>query len=475
MQSGWRKGNYRNKILIMLMLAGMIACTGSHEPGSEVKITSLRGKAYQATLPAITIQYRPKEFFSSSGLSDAQFAEMLRQQPQFARSIEQITAWKASSLILGALRLSDMSSASVQDIKILGHKDGADGIVSLQYTANLVVIAEEKEAAKLSVTDFWMFTNITHAAELAFYEGHKSCFDPEIENAKRTHPMDFADTIFYYFNPGLNGCDLASFGDSMQKVRATFQYSAENVVADKYPEYNLVWQDHRLSATLMFTPVDGYSDTDPGAQNYLEMIALLKQRFGAPAPESSLPDALNGATPRPTAAPQATLVFHTQDGRELDFHLLYFSWGDSVSASVIAQIGPLAGDSDYVSYNGHAGYGMNIEAVEQLVGRKDKGYQIFFANGCSTFSYLGQGVFHPALSSSTAAVVAKKNIDVVSNLTETFFTEMPITNMVLIDALIAGNDSYRQILQNVDKTVPSAYNAHVVVRGEEDNLFVPGR
>jgi hypothetical protein len=74
-----------------------------------------------------------------------------------------------------------------------------------------------------------------------------------------------------------------------------------------------------------------------------------------------------------------------------------------------------------------------------------------------------------------AAPSGKKNVDLISNLIETYFVDMPRANMVFIDALIEGKATYFDILKKFEGIVPNDRNAHVVIRGEEDNIFNPGQ
>ena len=67
----------------------------------------------------------------------------------------------------------------------------------------------------------------------------------------------------------------------------------------------------------------------------------------------------------------------------------------------------------------------------------------------------------------------RRDVDRIANLTSAYFNQMPLTNMIFIDALVDAKLPYLDILKSIDAKIPSDVNAHVVVRGEEDNLFVP--
>ncbi len=469
-------GNHNIKSLFMAMFI-LAACSDPQNSNSDVKITSMRGKAYTAEISGINVIYNPTDSFKTDGMSEEQLRESLASNPTMLNEMDNVAAWMSASLMIGVMRLNNGSSFTVQDIVIANRRQLEAFQVSFEYSATLQIVAKDGEIPQLGAKEFLVMRNQTKQAKEAFYQGNKGCFTSEVDHLRVSLPEDFMNMMFYYFNPELPQCDAKNFGDQIQKLSVQFKLSEENPATPKYPEYQEVWRDRQLTAAFMFTPVSDFTNQDDGGRNYVNMIKLLINRFGQPK-SSTIDASLLGQTPTPAEHPESKITFDLADGRTLTFNMLYYSWGNQDDSKTQQKIADYSAVADFISYNGHAGYGMNIEKFEQLIQPKDNHYQMFFANGCSTFGYLGRAFFKNTLTpatTTTTATPAKKNVDLISNLTSTYFSQMPATNMAFIDALIEGKQSYLEILQKIEQLVPEEDNSHVVIRGEDDNLFIPGK
>ena len=122
-------------------------------------------------------------------------------------------------------------------------------------------------------------------------------------------------------------------------------------------------------------------------------------------------------------------------------------------------------DSDYVSYNGHAGYGTNIRNLVEWAGidQSDR-YRVFYANGCWTYQYWAESGEDSLL-------------DVVANIRPSYFVLMARQNIIVLEGLVSQTQSYQDILDKVDQdrgiNRNEEYNPHMIISGEDNNRFRP--
>ena len=117
-------------------------------------------------------------------------------------------------------------------------------------------------------------------------------------------------------------------------------------------------------------------------------------------------------------------------------------------------------------YNGHAGMGDNVEALARLAEFTRGHYQIFFVNGCDTFTYANESLFE-AHSRANPGSEPSKYMDILSNSMSNYFGWMANESFILIDALTERKNTYREILERFDP------RQRPISDGEEDNAW-PG-
>src|SRR5262249_26321342 len=125
--------------------------------------------------------------------------------------------------------------------------------------------------------------------------------------------------------------------------------------------------------------------------------------------------------------------------------------------------------ADMILYNGHAGLGANVRALQQKGQFFPGTYQIVMMNGCDTFAYVDDTMQKTRALLNPSDPTGSKYLDVIANAMPAYFNSLPDTAMALIRALadLSSPMSYDQILAEID---PAQV---VVVTGEEDNVFTP--
>jgi hypothetical protein len=126
--------------------------------------------------------------------------------------------------------------------------------------------------------------------------------------------------------------------------------------------------------------------------------------------------------------------------------------------------------ADMIVYNGHAGLGSNIAALQQMGNFFPGKYQIAFLDGCDSFAYLDDTLAKRRAALNPDDPSGTKYLDIVTNAMPAYFDNMPTATMALFNALLddAHPKTYQAIMQNISPD-------HVVMAtNEEDNVYTPG-
>lgn len=261
---------------------------------------------------------------------------------------------------------------------------------------------------------------------------------------------------WYHYRPKAYGCSISAADAMTVTARATV--SRENTVA-KYPEYHKVWEDSALTVLSVFGKYEEGATTSADAG-----IAAYEQ----------FQRAVRAAFPSATQTGEGNDVTFEADlggGRRLQIVALLVDNVRTAGAAFDARYAELTPGADVILYNGHAGLGANVRAL-QGKGKYFPGkYQIFFLNGCDTFAYLDNALAAARVSLNPDDPAGTKYMDIVTNAMPAYFNDMADASMAIIGALAnpAAPKSYGSIFREVAKVQV------VVGTGEEDNVFTPAR
>lgn len=272
---------------------------------------------------------------------------------------------------------------------------------------------------------------------------------------------DITQGIFwYYYRPEKYTCELKNATATEESVFVKFpiqlEVSKENTEG-KSPEYDKVWEDGKLVVTAIFGMADHEkaSNWDAGVRAYIEMYDGLLRTYGEPKENS-----LKGKRPN-MQNNQVSLKFDTDKG-EMDIVLYLVEGITLVDSEFRRAYDKRTMISDFVSYSGHSGLGANIRALARM-GRFTKGqYQIFFVNGCDTFAYVDNSL-RDAHHRVNPEAGPNKYFDLITNAMPSYFHMNAENNLRMIDSLVDGSRTYREILRGFDR------QQRAVVTGEEDN------
>lgn len=345
-------------------------------------------------------------------------------------------------------------------VVVWSKKPIARGLTEIRYSVKLMVGWDKSIATPPGVRiAFPASTDI--AGRKRFFAAYgKACSED---------PGADADSLYYYFRPEKQGCPLALGKEPPEAVSyalLALRPSASQT-SGKYPEYDKIWEDGKLVATAIFgTYTAGATNhNDSGVWAYNQAYLRLNQAFGSP----SYVNHKLGLKKVPGARiPDMQMRWDLNDGKSIDVQLLLIDKEGLQHPTPAFQrrYNERTRTSDFVSYNGHSGYGDNIRALAKLGTFLPKRYQIYFVNGCDTFFYVDDSLrlAHAAVNPGSKPY---EFFDVITNAMPTPFAQMAIQNVEILSALSKAKATYREILMQFHPFQKA------IVLGEEDNVFHP--
>lgn len=299
-----------------------------------------------------------------------------------------------------------------------------------------------------------------------------------------SHPTE--RDFWYFWSPERNDCHLLKDIDYFE-VRARVNRGLNTVRT--YPDYpRLPDTDGRIRiAILLGMDRPSTQDHNPlrsedvNASTYRGIRETLLDR-GFKADRWSLRQIRGvypGAPARPKARAEIFVETLTKHAGPYTLEVTLFfgpSAAEEHSKAFHYFLKDAVAHSAVLIYDGHSGSGrnLNLPAIEKARGLKIRApqnrYQIFYLNGCSSYSYYTELYF--GLKKSPADPSGTRNLDFMSNGLMTFFFALPQSNLALltaIDSWASGNHiwSYQEIADAADSDNLFSVN------GDEDNPTEP--
>jgi hypothetical protein len=235
----------------------------------------------------------------------------------------------------------------------------------------------------------------------------------------------------------------------------------------KYPEYHRVWEDGALNVVAIFGKYEkgATSDGDAGISAYNSFIATVKRELpGAETKPANVAD-------NPGAAvKEVDFRLTRSDGTIVTIVAMLTDELASEGTAFNARYAELSTGADLILYNGHAGLGANVAALATKGAFFPGKYQIFYFNGCDTFSYVDDTLPRTRAKLNPDDPTGTKFMDTVTNAMPAYFVDMSGGAMAFIRAMLNHTtpQTYAQILSQIDDIQIA------VLTGEEDNVFWSG-
>lgn len=303
--------------------------------------------------------------------------------------------------------------------------------------------------------------------------GRYPCTDPHYQSEG-----DF----WYFWNPENRNCPLRE-GTHYAKVEGQITPIANTELT--YPEYGRLVRESNGVQTIRFDMLYGMDDVSKGkdprtsadlsADSYRSLTSLLEDK-GFQAGERWRRAELDAVIVDPNEDYGDPFVIeYTKQVRGIRFVVRIF-FGASGAAEDSLPFHYFLKDAienaSVLIYSGHSGLGasLDLDWIESTRGFTidfdKRNYQIFFMNGCSTYTYYNRMFFDRKKSSRDSQ--GTKNLDVLTNGLATYFDVMDTSDFYLINAVYGwarGNRpvSYQRLADMTDSD--NLYG----VNGDEDN------
>ena len=291
--------------------------------------------------------------------------------------------------------------------------------------------------------------------------------------------------FWYFWDPQLAKCPLAKNNQGVLRINGKLKLLPNSV--ERYPDYKSLYGANGNGKILEISLLLGYVDEIPNNKightkdtTYKNFIAITKSLKEMGFSEStdrehhkdnfritSGGNEVRGAN----FLREFTSTIHAKTGQTVEVHiqiLLADTAIDSKDNTFHFYLIPAFENSDVLIYDGHSGLGGNLDLASiPHVNFNPKKYQIFFFNGCSSYSYYN-GMFFKAKQGT-------KYLDIVNSGLETSSDSTAPNALAFMNFILKGDlKSYKQALTDLEKSNGASNGTYLTsVSGEKDNTFKP--
>lgn len=290
--------------------------------------------------------------------------------------------------------------------------------------------------------------------------------------------------FWYFWDTQLEKCPLSKD----DKLVLNFNGQLKQLVnsEERYPDYKSLYGANGNGKTLEISILLGYVDDIPNNKightkdttykNFKTIVQTLKdQGFEMLQDAEHYKDNFRitsggNETSGANFLREFVSSIRTKNNQDVDVHikiLLADTAIDSRDNTFHAFLVPAFENSDVLIYDGHSGLGANLslELIPKVT-FKPKKYQVFFFNGCSSYSYYN-GMFFDAKKGS-------KYLDIVNSGLETSSDSTASNALAFMKYMIKGDlKSYKTIMADLEKSNGDNGTYLTSVSGENDNSFKP--
>ena len=266
--------------------------------------------------------------------------------------------------------------------------------------------------------------------------------------------------FWYFWNPKKRGCPIKEADLVTVEAQLTPIASTQKT----YPYYDKILGDNgngRITRIVYLVGIDhDFNSGDLGRRTYNDAVAALVEKG------FKIDDTRSDEN-------EKFLTYHKRDW-DVDLEVKLMDPGSR--EFVVAAAAAMENDDLFI-YDGHSGLGgyLNLERFEQSLGRKLKlpqnKSQIFFFNGCSTFSYYNHDYFR--LKKTPEDPEGRKNLDIITTSIGASFDIGAGHDVVLIAGLTDGSRPRWQLLIDRMYRVDREQSALTHINGDEDNPTTP--
>jgi hypothetical protein len=188
------------------------------------------------------------------------------------------------------------------------------------------------------------------------------------------------DSFWHDWNPKASGCTI----DDADVSRSTVTVAPHaKETKNKYPEYDLIWEDDRLDVVAIFGII---TSNTPGDWGYYEAKRFVDGSSSRLAGARVTENATSPSILKDTTITGKVTIGGRERDVKVDVLVVYEL--KTVGRDFDARYDVLSEKADLVLYNGHAGLGENVNALARKGKVAPNKYQLLLLNGCQTFAYI---------------------------------------------------------------------------------------
>lgn len=301
------------------------------------------------------------------------------------------------------------------------------------------------------------------------------------------HYNDEGD-FWYFWDPQYPKCKLANDNESVLRIKGKLKMIPNT--DEKYPHYKKLYGDNGNKDVLRISILLGYIDDidnnrsvhkkDTAYQTFLDIEKKMVEgyKFTMLEDKEHKKDgfrmSINGNQSKGANFLREYVGKKKTDlGNEVEVRVQVLLADTAISSTDHTfhhYLIPALEESDVLIYDGHSGLGGNLslENLDKVRFKQDK-YQLFFFNGCSSYSYYN-GMYFNAKNGA-------KNLDIVNAGLETSSDSSARNAIAFVSFILQGDlASYEQILKRLEKSNGAENGTYLTgVMGETNNRYKPSK
>jgi hypothetical protein len=293
------------------------------------------------------------------------------------------------------------------------------------------------------------------------------------------------DSYWYSWNPWKEGCPRKT-REHLVDIQATLR--PMNSTAASWPDYEALYHQRGAENVVRITYLVGldasWRNNDLGRWTFnksFRMLTLGKDSLTHRPTAENLTDFERSYFEN--VSPEDDIRFESPNATAMDRHrrltlrrpharfVLDMFLVDSTSEEFLELAQRRLRESDVFIYDGHSGLGEYLAASELFDEHTPPSadhYQIYYFNGCSTFSYYNADYF--ALKSTARDPRGTERLDILTTATPAAFEVGPGSDVFLILGLVGGKrPSWQEIIDTIHAVDPEM-SAMTHVNGDEDRF-----
>lgn len=247
------------------------------------------------------------------------------------------------------------------------------------------------------------------------------------------------ETFWNYYRPHNSLCPLKNASDREDTVLLKLKILDNSFAVEREVPYEKIFEDNKLEATIVVTKDNPQSMNDFGFEDFKSLC----RKFILPPNEVQ------------ETENECHFEARTAFGLFVGHIFLTPNFNEGTD-DFMKKITPYIKQSDYISYNGHSGMGINVNTWEQNFPLSENNYKLFYLNSCDTYGYFSGHLFE-RIHQFNESNVSETVIDVLLNANPNYFGTFADSNMLILQQL-QKRASFNDILRGLPE-----YQAPVLV------------